>query len=66
MLSKIDKNVIESLDMFLSDLFKLNNDDQSVLSFNVCSVLTQKYGIHADVVSLSNFTEIITTAANFQ
>ena len=49
--------------MFLFDLFKLNNDDRSVLSFNVYSVLTQKYGIYADVVSLSNFMEIIITAA---
>ena len=30
-LSKIDKNLGESLDMILFDLFKLNNDDCSVL-----------------------------------
>ena len=30
-LSKIDKNLGESLDMILFDLFKLNNDDWSVL-----------------------------------
>lgn len=51
MLSKIDKNLRESLDMFPFDLFRLNNDERSFLSFNVCSVLTQKYGIHTDVVS---------------